>query len=345
MKKAIVATWLTKTTLSNLNAGEGSSNLKEIKTYAEGLPYISGQSNRHSLRKAIQRENPDNFKCTVEAPCGDIGNCWLCDIFGYLQPKGTKRWSPVKMSPALGMIKQKITTDLILKLVGDLECPHCHKKINPFSSRAKDAEGKTVKEIKVDSDLTCPECKHKFKAPYDIRQAIAYKQLIENTYCASMSIDVSALGVEETPKIENDRVDGVSYSCKYTDEETERKNRVKAILKALSNISDYASISREMTNTNPDVIILSYQNEYNNRLASALQLDTDGEMDIDRCKAILIDILAMQESELFLGMIPNTFTNQEKFKTMVEKLAEENTGKIEIALTPRDAINKLLGKL
>lgn len=343
MKKAIVATWLTKTTLSNLNAGEGSSNLKEIKSYANGLPYISGQSNRHSLRKAIQRENPDKIKCTVEAPCGVISECWLCDMFGYLKPKGTKRWSPIKMSPSLGMIKQKVTTDLILRLVNDIECPNCKKKINPYTSRGKDKEGKTVKEIKMGSKLDCPKCSKQFEAPYDIRQAIAYKQLIENTYNASMSIDVNALGVEEIPIIENDIVNGINYSCKYGNEaESERKTRVTAILKALSNISDYASISREMTNTTPDVIMLAYQDEFNNRLASALQLDKEGNLDIDRCKSILLDVLTMNDSKVFIGTIHNTFSNQEEFESMIEVLYNNNEEKVIIKDTPREAINELI---
>ena len=166
MKKAIIATWLFKTNLSNLNAGEGSSNLKEIKTYNNGLPYISGQSVRHAIRKAIQRENKEAFKCTVEYPCGNIKNCWLCDIFGYMQPKGTKRWSPLKVTPAMGMIRTKITTDLILRLVQDIECPTCKKKINPFSSRKdnttganeNESETQQQKDIKIGAKLFCPEC-------------------------------------------------------------------------------------------------------------------------------------------------------------------------------------------
>ena len=38
--KSILVSWLFETDLTNMNAGEGSSNLKEIKTYNNGLPYI-----------------------------------------------------------------------------------------------------------------------------------------------------------------------------------------------------------------------------------------------------------------------------------------------------------------
>lgn len=219
-EKSIVATWLFSADLSNMNAGEGSTNLKEIKTYGNGLPYLSGQAVRHALRKAIQRENPGGLKCTPEFPCGKIDECWLCDIFGYLLPgEGAKRWSPIKASPALGQVRRPVTTDLILRLVHDIECPKCEKKINPLFGRGKE------KEIKPGAKLTCPECNENFKAPYRIRQAIAYKQLIDNIYRVGIAIDIKALGMEEIPTIEgegkNAKMTGIEYKKYYN--ENERK--------------------------------------------------------------------------------------------------------------------------
>ena len=130
--KSLEISWIFETDLTNMNAGEGSSNLKEIKTYNNGLPYISGQSMRHALREAMKRENKDAFKCTPEYPCGDIKNCWTCDLFGYLLPgDGAKRWSPIKAAPALGQIREPITTDLIFRMVEDIKCPNCGESIYP----------------------------------------------------------------------------------------------------------------------------------------------------------------------------------------------------------------------
>ncbi len=103
--KGITMVWLSKTDLSNLNAGEGGGgNVTELKTYDNGRkPYASGQSVRHALREAIERNNPGVFLCTSESPCGDVQNCWLCDLFGYLNPKlgegFDRRWSPIKATP------------------------------------------------------------------------------------------------------------------------------------------------------------------------------------------------------------------------------------------------------
>ena len=189
--KSLEISWIFETDLSNMNAGEGSSNLKELKSYNNGLPYISGQSMRHALRESMKRENKDDFKCTPEYPCGDIKQCWTCDLFGYLLPgEGSKRWSPIKASPALGQIREPITTDLIFRMVEHIKCPRCGKSIYPLAAREKG-----VKEIKKGNDLTCPNCNEKFKAPYDIRQALAYKQLIKNIYKTNLSIDISCISV------------------------------------------------------------------------------------------------------------------------------------------------------
>lgn len=120
MLKSINIVWLSKASLSNINAGEGSGNITELKTYGKDKkPYASGQSVRHALRESMMRENFDEFKCVPELPCGDVENCWLCDLFGYLDPKKgegfNRRWSSLKVSPALGQIKTNITTDMLTR--------------------------------------------------------------------------------------------------------------------------------------------------------------------------------------------------------------------------------------
>ena len=48
----------------NRSVAENEGNLKELKTYNNGLPYISGQSMRHALRESMKRENEGKFKET-----------------------------------------------------------------------------------------------------------------------------------------------------------------------------------------------------------------------------------------------------------------------------------------
>lgn len=349
-EKCIIATWLFKTDLSNMNAGEGSTNLKELKTYNNGLPYISGQSVRHALRKAIQREHPDAFKCTPEFPCGDIGECWLCDMFGYLLPKdGAKRWSPIKASPALGQKRSSITTDLIFRMVHDIECPNpdCKEKIYPLAGREKDEEGK-VKEKKITQGQTlyCPKCNKEYEAPYDIRQALAYKQLTDNVYRTSISIDANALGIDEVPKIEGEgtdaRMNGINYNDKYkkngsegNDTDKERKKRVIAVLNSIANLSDFANQSREMTNASPDVILISVQGQYNHKLSSALRMEEDGTINQEAFEDILKDCLEMEKTKIFAGMVSGVITNGPKIKEILEALESD---RLELCGTPTGAI-------
>lgn len=345
-EKAVVATWLFKTDLSNMNAGEGSTNLKELKTYKNGLPYISGQSVRHALRTAIQRENPNGIKCTTEFPCGNIKDCWLCDMFGYLLPgEGAKRWSPIKASPAMGQIRNSITTDMILRLVSDIECPLCHVKMNPLFGR--EVGRKEIEQGK--TDLTCPKCNKQFKAPYDIRQAIAYKQLTNNIYRVSVAIDINALGKEETPKIEgvgaSAKINGINYNDLYSkepvDSDNERKKRIKAILNAIANMSDFANQSREMTNASPDVILISVQGQYNHRLSSALVLDEEGNVDCDAIKAIIKDTLEIPNTKIYAGIIPGIINNQPKLLEIFHELDKEKKG-FTLCETPLKAVKAVM---
>lgn len=345
-EKAVVATWLFKTDLSNMNAGEGSTNLKELKTYKNGLPYISGQSVRHALRTAIQRENPHGIKCTTEFPCGNIKDCWLCDMFGYLLPgEGAKRWSPIKASPAMGQIRNSITTDMILRLVSDIECPLCHVKMNPLFGR--EVGRKEIEQGK--TDLTCPKCNKQFKAPYDIRQAIAYKQLTNNIYRVSVAIDINALGKEETPKIEgvgaSAKINGINYNDLYSkepvDSDKERKKRIKAILNAIANMSDFANQSREMTNASPDVILISVQGQYNHRLSSALVLDEEGDVDCDAIKAIIKDTLEIPNTKIYAGIIPGIINNQPKLLEIFHELDKEKKG-FTLCETPLKAVKAVM---
>lgn len=331
--KNLEISWIFETDLTNMNAGEGSSNLKEIKSYNNGLPYISGQSMRHALRQSMKREHKDDFKCTPEYPCGDIENCWTCDLFGYLLPgQGAKRWSPIKASPALGQIRYPITTDLIFRMVEDIKCPECGERIYPLAAR----EG-GVKEIKKGSNLECPKCGKKFEAPYDIRQAIAYKQLIKNIYKSNLSVDLANIGLEEVPKIENDKLEGVEEIASISDEE--KLKRIVAILEGVYNLSDFANQSREMVNASPDFVVIGLQEQYNHRLASVLKLHEDGEINIDQFTSVINDALAMENTKIFVGLIRGIIKNEDELIDCINELESDN---FVVCDGPKDAFNQVI---
>ena len=330
--KSLEISWIFETDLTNMNAGEGSSNLKEIKSYNNGLPYISGQSMRHALRQAMKREHKDNFKCTPEYPCGDIKNCWTCDLFGYLLPgEGAKRWSPIKASPALGQIRYPITTDLIFRMVEDIKCPNCGERIYPLAAREEGS-----KEIEKGTNLKCPKCNEKFEAPYDIRQAIAYKQLIKNIYKSNLSVDLVNIGLEEVPKVEDDKLNGVE-KIKYIKEE-DKLQRISAILDGVYNLSDFANQSREMVNASPDFVVIGLQKQYNHRLASTLKLDEKGNINIEQFKSVINDALSMEGTKIFVGLIKGVIKNEDD---LLDCIMEINSDRFELCDGPKDAFDKV----
>lgn len=333
--KSVLVSWLFETELTNMNAGEGSSNLKEIKTYNNGLPYISGQSMRHALRESIKREHFDEFKCTPEYPCGNIKNCWACDLFGYLAPGDSKRWSPIKASPALGQIRNQITTDLIFRMVEDIECPKCHVKINPFAARPD----KSKKIIEKDSKLECPACNKEFNAPYKIMQPLAYKQLIKNLYKSSISIDVQNIGREFVPQFNDDnKMNGFKILNELEDKE--RINRLIAIIDGIYNLSDFANQSREMVNSSPDFVIISLQENYNHRLASVFKLDESGNIDCTIMKSVLDDVL-VNNAKIYVGYISGIIKNEIEVKETLDSFGD----KIIFKDNPREVFNDVIDEL
>lgn len=126
-KKAISAVWLAETDLTNLNAGIGGSNLVDLKKYKKDgvdYPYVSGQAMRYYLKEAIRRLVDPSEYCVAKEKgetCGDIKNCILCDLFGFmltLKEQGAQtRVSPIKMSPAMGLLplNDNMTIDLLTR--------------------------------------------------------------------------------------------------------------------------------------------------------------------------------------------------------------------------------------
>ena len=113
--KGLNIVWLSETDLTNLNAGEGESNYIDIKKFKkDGIeyPYVSGQAMRFYLKEAMRRDLQNNeYMCIPDdkgETCGDIKNCLMCDLFGYMttvKGKGAvTRVSPVKVSPAIGLL-------------------------------------------------------------------------------------------------------------------------------------------------------------------------------------------------------------------------------------------------
>ena len=289
--KGVAMVWLSKADLSNLNAGEGGGgNVTELKTYDNGRkPYASGQSVRHALREAIHRNNPDAFLCVPETPCTKVEECWLCDLFGFLNPKSgegfDRRWSPIKATPALGQIASDVVTDLLIRM--------------------SDKE----KEDKQTSD-----------------QRIAYVQIMANVYRIGLSLDVANIGKVITPiydgKGKNARFNGWETTVEL--EQKEKIERTVAVLEAIGGISDFAKQARNATSLAPDIFIASTHTRYSHRTLRALELDPDGNVNTATLRVILQD-LEDDGAKLFCGFTPGVVENDDALTQVLDDLGIEKS--------------------
>lgn len=284
--KGVTMVWLSKTDLSNLNAGEGGGgNVTELKTYDNGRkPYASGQSVRHALREAIERNNPGVFLCTPESPCGDVENCWLCDLFGYLNPKlgegADRRWSPIKATPALGQIASDIVTDMLIRM----------------SDREKSDEKQTRD------------------------QRIAYVQMMSNVYRIGLSLDVANIGKVIRAKYEGKGKDQAFSGWETITDigEDERRNRAVAVIEAIGGIADFAKQARNAVSLSPDIFIASIHSRYTHRTLRALECDDDGNVDTDTLRVVLEDLSQDSEACLYFGYTPNVVKNGDQLLETVK---------------------------
>jgi CRISPR-associated protein Cst2 len=284
--KCVTLTWLSKVDLSNINSGEGGGgNVVELKTYRAGKrPYASGQSVRHALREAIERGNPGCFTSTPEAPSCDIENDWLCDLFGYLNPRkgegSDRRWSPIKCTPALGQLDSEIVTDLILRM-SDIE-----------------KEGKATRD-----------------------QRLAYVQLTENIFRVGMVLDVHALGRKLV--VEGTKEQGITkraWEDAYNDDE--RIKRIKAVLLALGQMGDFAKQARNAVSFAPDVFFAAIAPYYTQRGLRVLELDSEGRADVETLRVVAADLQEFG-AQMFLGHTPNVVANDDELLGACKELEIE----------------------
>ncbi|SEN02732.1 type I-B CRISPR-associated protein Cas7/Cst2/DevR [Lihuaxuella thermophila] len=284
MIKSILLSWLTRTDLGNLNAGEGAGNLSDLKLYDNGRkPYVSGQAVRRALFDTIQRNYPEHFHCSPETPCGDVENCWSCDLRGFLATEegkgGTRRWSPVKSSPALGQIQKDIINDLLTR----------HSDITKENRESKDMR-------------------------------LAYVQMVENTYKVNLVIDVDNIGRVVEPVIETkgkkQKVTG--YQTTIDIGEQERMIRVQALLDGVYHLSGFAKQARALNSLAPEFLFISLKNTYNQRGLNALDLDHDCNMHPERLSIILKEH-QMLGDQVCVGWTPGVITNESEIRPVFEQ--------------------------
>lgn len=302
--KAISLVWLSKTGLTNLNSGEGGSQLVDIKKYrwqGREYPYVSGQAMRFYLKEAIRREIPPEQACLPDErgeTCGDVENCVLCDLFGYMgviertgeEAGGANiRLSTVKVSPAMGLL------------------PYNENAVVDFLTRRHRLE-----EGRLEGDIVNVE-------------------LAVNIYKAGVCVDLQRLGKVEVLKKENG-INRVVFKDMVTEEERER--RLKLLLDAIADFSDYSKQARLLTDFTPDILLACAQSNYSHRLQKALSLDEDCKLNLELLRQIISEIKG-ESLGIFAGLLEGVISNTEEVKQV---LKEEG---VELKATPREVLKSL----
>ena len=134
--------YISKVNIASLNGSEGSGgNIVSIKkvTNSQGneFVYISGQAQRRYLKETLRQlgENITAVNDRGEPDFGDLNekiyaagknetfndlglmyeNFCDLDLFGYMMPKGKRRWSPVKVAPMLSVLPYKGEYDYLTR--------------------------------------------------------------------------------------------------------------------------------------------------------------------------------------------------------------------------------------
>lgn len=280
--KGLNVVWLSKTDLTNLNAGEGESNYIDVKKYKkDGIeyPYVSGQAMRFYLKEAMRRSLEDNdYMCIPDdkgETCGEINKCLMCDLFGFMttvKGKGAvTRVSPVKVSPAIGLL--------------------------PFDENA---------------NVDFLTRRHRVSEGAKMEGDIVNIEIGTNIYKSGISIDMIRVGGEEKVNEEKRTV-----SIENAVEISEKNNRIKKTLDALRFLADYSKQARLLTDFSPDMIAISVQKKYSHRLQKLFELNNGRELNIQRLNEILSDVSEYSDKILF-GMVSGVVKNEADVKKAVE---------------------------
>lgn len=292
-RKSIGLTFLTHVSLGNHNAGEGGRQLSNLKEY-DGRPYISGQSVRHSIRDALMSITEEGVDCHPADSCGDIEECKICDIFGYMNTEREtetlnehpKRYSPLKVSPLIAKYRSDVATDMLLQF---------------------DAEGDD--------------------------NNIAYREMTENVYHGGIMIDASQIGRREVEEYDSD-AEEKPYERNLEDVigEAKRTERIDQLVESVLRMTKFAGQARHMADFMPDLVLAVKQDKYDQRIQNALHIE-DGELSIDNLDSILGDFKNRDAEMFFAGTHnPNVIDNWEKVDDLISEYSNvENLETVEEA--------------
>jgi len=164
-------------------------------------------------------------------------------------------------------------------------------------------------------------------------------EMSRNFYKGGLSLDCERVGKHE--KYEGDQL----IRDDKLESEDVRRDRVKAVLRALDSMTDFSKQARAMTDFTPDFLLLSLENKPGKKLHKAIKTEVNEDeliLNTDRLEAVLDSVSYDLSDEGFIALsyLPGILANE-------EEVAEIADGRdyVETFTSPREAIEEVCSML
>ncbi len=291
--------YITKVNVASLNGAEGTGGnvtvMKKISNAnGDEFAYVSGQALRRYMKETllqlgariteVDEKGEPTFRIDKKGKTVDLNNTknWEqyretafkkfvdLDLFGYMFPKATRRWSPIKVSPLISILPYKGEYDYLTR------------KQKP--KKDGDKSGNIV-QIEIDT---------------------------MNFMRGNIMINTAHIGNE---------VDEYSYEVTEILSENERVERLNIFLDAIKNFNGGAKQARNLEDISPKFIVISKQKTGNPFLLNALDVDSEGNINIENIKEAIED---NSVESLTIGISKGIFNNEEVIKSAFENVTTVN---------------------
>jgi CRISPR-associated protein Cst2 len=195
-----------------------------------------------------------------------------------------RRWSPLKVTPALGQITSEIVTDLLIRM----------------SEREKAEDERRDQRI-----------------AYVQMMANVYRiGLSVDVANLGKVIQAKYTGKGKEQKFEKwETVTNIGAE--------NRRTRALAVLEAIGGLADFAKQARNAASLAPDVLLAATHPRYTHRTLRALALDDEGNVNEQELRVVLQD-LQDDGAQLFFGFTPNVVMNEDKLLTVTREFKLES---------------------
>ncbi|QKF59648.1 type I-B CRISPR-associated protein Cas7/Cst2/DevR [Aliarcobacter lanthieri] len=278
--------YITKVNVASLNGSEGSGGnvtvMKKISnTNGDEFAYVSGQALRRYLKETLMQlgekissvdedgnpsieENGKYPSLNVKIDDKQREKIYklVCDLdlFGFMLPKGGRRWSPVKVSPLVSLLPYKGEYDYLTR-----------------KQKTEDESKKSGNIVQVEVDTL-------------------------NFMRGNMMVNISHIGKE---------INEYTYEEKEILNKEERNKRLNILLDAIKSFNGGAKQARNLEDISPKFIIISKQKTGNPFLLNTLNVDNDGNINIENIKEALADNITEQYT---VGIAKGIFSNEKEIK-------------------------------